>query len=107
MGREAATERKRAEEAQRQVATLRSVAALANAAAHEINNPLAVVVGHLELEVARTQDAETRLRLTKARAAAERIREIVARMHNVTGLEIADDPPGLPDRLDLDRSTEL
>ncbi|MBM4442789.1 MAG: PAS domain S-box protein [Candidatus Rokubacteria bacterium] len=100
-------DRKQAEAGEREVATLRSVAALANAAAHEINNPLAAMVGHLDLETFRTEDPATRERLEKARHAATRIREIVARMHHVTRLEIAPDPPGLPDRLDLKRSGEL
>ncbi|HYE93429.1 MAG TPA: PAS domain S-box protein [Terriglobales bacterium] len=100
-------DRKQAEAAEREVATLRSVAALANAAAHEINNPLAAMVGHLDLEALRTEDPATRERLEKARHAAIRIREIVARMHRVTRMEIAPDPPGLPDRLDLKRSGEL
>ena len=99
-------DRKHAEEAERRVATLNSVAALANAAAHEINNPLAVLVGHLDIEMGRTWDPQTRERLAKARAAAQRIREIVAQMHNVTRLEIAPDPPGLPDRLDFGRSSD-
>jgi PAS domain S-box-containing protein len=98
--------RKHAEEAERKVETLRSVAALANAAAHEINNPLAIMVGYLDIAVLRTQDEATRERLAKVLAAALRIREIVARMHRITRLEIADDPPGLPERLDIGRSTD-
>jgi PAS domain S-box-containing protein len=98
--------RKHAEEAERKGETLRSVAALANAAAHAINNPLAIMVGHLEIEALRTQDPATRERLAKVRAAAQRIRDIVARMRRITRLEIADDPPGLPERLDIDRSTD-
>ena len=43
------TSQRRADEAERRAETLRAVAQLANAAAHEINNPLAVIVGRLEL----------------------------------------------------------
>mgnify|MGYP003536488912 CR=1 FL=1 len=43
------TNQGRADEAERRAETLRAVAKLANAAAHEINNPLAVIVGRLEL----------------------------------------------------------
>jgi hypothetical protein len=53
-----------------------------------------------------TQDAATQERLAKIRAAAQRIREIVAHMHRLTRIEIADDPPGLPDRIDIDRSSD-
>src|SRR5204862_4595977 len=49
------TDRKRAEEA----TALRSVAELANAAAHEINNPLSVIVGELDL-IGRGRDAPER-----------------------------------------------
>ena len=101
------SDRKHAEEAERHIEALRSVAALANAAAHEINNPLAVMVAHVDIEALRTQDPETQKRLAKIRAAAQRIREIVAHMHRVTRVELAADPPGLPDRLDLDRSSDL
>lgn len=74
-----------------------SVARLANAAAHEINNPLMVIIGNLEL-VAR--DAETtpfaQARVQAALEAAERIREVVHCMHHVARLEVV-----LPDMLDL------
>src|SRR5205807_1429427 len=43
------TERKRAEATEREALALRSVTQLANAAAHEINNPLSIIVGHLEM----------------------------------------------------------
>src|SRR4029453_8173799 len=43
------TNQRRADEAERRAETLRAVAKLANAAGHEINNPLAVIVGRLEL----------------------------------------------------------
>jgi vancomycin permeability regulator SanA len=64
------------------------------------------MVAHLDIEAARTEDPVTLEQLAKARGAADRIREIVARMHRVTRVQIAADPPGLPDRLDFNRSTE-
>src|SRR5207237_4988113 len=43
------TDRRRMEEARRQAELLQHVASLAHAAAHEINNPLAVISGHVDL----------------------------------------------------------
>jgi CheY-like chemotaxis protein len=92
------TERKRAEEA----TALRSVADLANAAAHEINNPLTVIVGQLEL-IGRGLDIGGRIE--QAGAAAARIRDIVSHMVQITHLEPSPDwPAGLPRMLDIRRS---
>lgn len=79
-----------------------AVARLANAAAHEINNPLTVIIGSLEL-VAREAEATplTRDRVEAALEAAERIREIVRCMHQVARLEIVSARRNLPDMLDL------
>jgi len=44
---------RRMEEARRQAELLQHVASLAHAAAHEINNPLAVIYGQIDL-IART-----------------------------------------------------
>jgi signal transduction histidine kinase len=93
------TDRKRAEEA----ATLRSVAELANAAAHRINNPLSVIVGDLELMV---HGHATPERLARARAAAESIREIVADMLRITRVASARGAPDVPPMLDLGGSGE-
>lgn len=63
------TDRKRAEAAEREAAALRSVASLATAAAHEINNPLTVVLGALEmLERRSVLDDATKQRFDRARA---------------------------------------
>lgn len=79
-----------------------AVARLANAAAHEINNPLTVIIGNLEL-VAR--DAETtpfaQARVQAALEAAERIREVVHCMHHVARLEVVASSPNSSDMLDL------
>ncbi len=92
------TERKRAEEA----TTLRSVAELANAAAHEINNPLTVIVGQLEL-ISRGDDVAGRI--VDAQTAADRIRDIVKHMVRITHLEPSPGwSPDLPRMLDIRRS---
>jgi PAS domain S-box-containing protein len=93
------TDRKRAEEA----TTLRSVAELANAAAHEINNPLTVILGELHLMQREVRPAVDRIE--EARAAVMRIRDIVKHMVQVTRLEPSTGwPPGLPPMLDIRRS---
>jgi PAS domain S-box-containing protein len=99
------TERKRTEEAARRAETLLSVTRLANAAAHEINNPLTAILGPLQILEKEQQDgSESRRRLTMALRSAERIRLIVARMQSITKLEIADQTADLPERLDLLKS---
>lgn len=100
------TERRRVEEAGRQAAAVLSVARLAHAAAHEINNPLAVIAGQAQLLI-KEWEAEPELtrRLQRTLDAAWRIRDIVARMQVITKLEIVDQSPDLPERLDLKSST--
>ncbi len=92
------TDRKRAEEA----TALRSVAELANAAAHEINNPLTIVLGQLELIEKGKNVAEG---IRRVRTAALRIRDIVNHMTRITRLERPEaSSPALPRMLDLRRS---
>lgn len=92
------TDRKRGEEAK----ALRSVAELANAAAHEINNPLTVIIGELDLTNAAD---DITARIARMKAAAERIRDIVKRMVQITRLESSTEWSGdLPPMLDLRRS---
>jgi PAS domain S-box-containing protein len=99
------TERKRADEAARQAETLLSVTRLANAAAHEINNPLTTILLPLQLLALEQPDgSESKRRLKVAIDAAERIRLIVARMQQIMKLEVADQSADLPQRLDLLRS---
>jgi PAS domain S-box-containing protein len=99
------TELKRAEHLARQAEALRSVAQLANAAAHEINNPLAVVAGHLDLLARQHSDDPLAVRrIEKATEAVERIRTIVDSMGKITRLERLDSGPHLPPQLDLRRS---
>jgi PAS domain S-box-containing protein len=99
------THRKRIEAAMRERDTLRSVASLAAGAAHEINNPLAVVVGQVQL-LADELVGAARQRIPEILEATDRIRAIVARMRHVTRVELLEETPGLPAMLDLRRSSE-
>jgi PAS domain S-box-containing protein len=99
------THRKRIEAAMRERDTLRSVASLAAGAAHEINNPLAVVVGQVQLLTDEVV-GPARQRIPEILEATDRIRAIVARMRHVTRLELLEETPGLPAMLDLRRSSE-
>jgi len=99
------THRKKAEAAIRERDTLRYVASLAAAAAHEINNPLTALMGHAQL-LANETDAKSRGRVDEMLKAVSRIQEIVTRMKRVTRIELTDDPLYLPEMLDLSRSSE-
>jgi PAS domain S-box-containing protein len=100
------TERRRTEETTRQAEALLSVTRLAHTAAHEINNPLAAIVGQLQLLVRqRDDDPELAARLQRTLESVWRIRDIVARMQRITRLELVDQSPGLPEILDLTKST--
>ena len=98
------TEKRRADAALREAATLRSVASLAVAAAHEINNPLTVVSGELQL-LAREVGARWSGRIASMLEALERIREVVLRMNRITRLEPAERQRHLPEMLDLEKSS--
>jgi nitrogen-specific signal transduction histidine kinase len=98
------TERKRAEEAERREETLRSVARLASAAAHEINNPLAIIMGNVEI-ISQQVDPAVSDRIRPTLDAIERIRLIVHRMTTITNLEFSQQSPSLPEMLDLRRSS--
>jgi signal transduction histidine kinase len=98
------TDRKRAERAERRAETLRSVASLANAAAHELSNPLTVIVTTLQA-AARRLDGEPalRARLDRALDATRDIGAILRRMSRITGLDDAEASPPVPALLDLER----
>ena len=93
----------RIRQAERESAGLRAVMHLANAAAHKINNPLAVVVGQLHF-LAKDPSVPA-ARVTAIQDAADRIREIVQQMLRITRLELVQPRPHVPEMLDLERST--
>ena len=85
---------------------LDSVARLANAAAHEINNPLMVILAQVEM-LAATVPPRDRHRIESCRLAIERIAAIVDSMSRLTRLEPATGwPPELPAMLDLRRCAQ-
>jgi PAS domain S-box-containing protein len=98
------TDQRRADDAERRADTLRAVAQLANAAAHEINNPLAVIVGRLEL-LRRDLTIDQRGRLVPIVEASKQIARIITHMGRLTRLETQDDLSVSP-MLDLRRSSE-
>ncbi|MBM4440168.1 MAG: PAS domain-containing protein [Candidatus Rokubacteria bacterium] len=100
------SESKRAQAALQQAASLASVAALANAAAHEINNPLAIIIGNLEMFARRPETTPVAaVRMEAMLAAARRIAGIINSMQRITHLENATTNPELPVMLDLHRSS--
>jgi signal transduction histidine kinase len=79
---------------------------LAAAAGHEINNPLMIIQGHLELMLKdEPLPAQWRERLTTAVEAAQRIHEIIRHMAHITRLELEEARDNLPQSLDLRRSS--
>ncbi|HEY7249727.1 MAG TPA: PAS domain S-box protein [Methylomirabilota bacterium] len=96
------TEQKAADE-------LRTIARLANGAAHEINNPLALVVGRLEMLLDDGGLApDLRERIVQIHAAAERIREIVVDMTHLTRVQLYEHTgSGLPEMIDIRKSAAV
>ncbi len=93
---------------QRAADELRSMARLANAAAHEINNPLTLVLGRLAmLREDPSLGPEARGRVAQILAAAERIREIVVDMNHLTRIQLFEHAGrGLPEMIDIRKSAE-
>jgi PAS domain S-box-containing protein len=93
--------------ARREVLDLRAITLVANAAAHEINNPLTVIVGSIELLQRRlgVDTTETKW-IDRAIDASQRIREIIARMTRITRVEASAGFPGVPAMLDIRRSSD-
>ena len=78
---------------------------LANAAAHEINNPLLVITGNLELLARRLPaDDPNHEPIQRTLEACRRITDMVAHMGRITRLEVRDEWPGLSAILDLKKS---
>jgi PAS domain S-box-containing protein len=99
------THRKQAEAAIRELDLRRYVTSLASAAAHEINNPLTVIVGYVQL-LADEVDATGRGRIDEMLKAVSRIQEIVTRMKRVKRVELTEKVLYLPEMLDLSRSSD-
>jgi DNA-binding response OmpR family regulator len=103
-----AVERVRAERARQEAEALQAVNRLARAAAHEINNPLTIVSGQLQLLAEKFErEGRTCPRVGSALGALDRIRRIVVLMNQITRLETREFPSGLPEILDLWRSAGL
>ena len=86
---------------------LRSVAQLALATAHEINNPLTVIIASLQLMTSRGQvPPEAAAYVERAIRAGEQIRDIVRNMSRITRLELSRQAPQLPPVLDLRKSSD-
>jgi PAS domain S-box-containing protein len=93
--------------ARREVLDLRAVNLVANAAAHEINNPLTVIVGSLELLQRRlTPEGPESRWIERAVDSAQRIREIISRMTHITKVQPSGSFPGVPAMLDIQRSSD-
>ena len=101
-----AIERKRAEEATRQAEALRAVMRLAHAAAHEIHNPLMVIVGRLQMLARQLESvAPSHRQIEQALGSAWEIRNIISRMERIVQLESYSPSPGPPEILDLEKSS--
>jgi PAS domain S-box-containing protein len=99
------TDRRRMEEARREADLLQHVASLAHAAAHEINNPLAVIHGSVDL-IARAAEADMAPRIEACRESIARIAEILDRMNHLARLQLSQGwPADLPPMLDLKASS--
>jgi PAS domain S-box-containing protein len=102
------SDRQRRETAEREAESLRAVAKLANAAAHEINNPLTVVGGNLQLLAERLRDRPELARyFERGERSVRQIAEMIHQMTRITRLTplTAVDTAGVP-TLDLRRSSE-
>jgi PAS domain S-box-containing protein len=102
------SDRQRREAAEREAESLRSVTKLANAAAHEINNPLTVVGGNLQLLAERLRDRpELGRYFERGERAIRQIADMISHMTRITRLTPLSgvDTGGVP-TLDLRRSSE-
>lgn len=102
------SDRQRREAAEREAESLRLVAKVANAAAHEINNPLTVVGGNLQLLSERLRDRPELLRyFERGEKAVRQIADMITQMTHITRLTPLTglDTGGVP-TLDLRLSSE-
>ncbi|HSL50592.1 MAG TPA: PAS domain S-box protein [Candidatus Deferrimicrobiaceae bacterium] len=100
------TDIKRSDARAGEAEALRSVGQLALATAHEINNPLTVIIASLQLMIARGQvGADAAAYVQRAIRSAEQIRDTVRNMSRITRLELSRQAPHLPPVLDLGKSS--
>lgn len=100
------TDIKRSDARAGEAEALRSVGQLALATAHEINNPLTVIIASLQLMIARGQvGADAAAYVQRAIRSAEQIRDTVRNMSRITRLELSRQAPQLPPVLDLGKSS--
>ena len=100
------TDIKRSDALAGEAEALRSVGQLALATAHEINNPLTIIIGSLQLMLARGQVPEdASVAIQRVIKSAEQIRDTVRNMSRITRLELSRQAPQLPPVLDLRRSS--
>jgi signal transduction histidine kinase len=102
------TDRKKAEAAQREAEELRTITTLATTTAHEINNPLLVIRGRLEMLGPRLpEDSTERKWIEQSLAAVSRIQEMVARMQRIARVEYLEgDSRSLPRLFDLRKASD-
>lgn len=101
------TDIKRSDARAGEAEALRSVGQLALATAHEINNPLTVIIASLQLLQTRGQVAEEAADyVQRVIKSAEQIRDIVRNMSRITRLELSRQAPQLPPVLDLRKSSD-
>jgi PAS domain S-box-containing protein len=101
-----AVERLAGEEVRREAASLRSVNLLAQAAAHEINNPLAIIMGYTQMLEDRLPPATEEGNWARTCGnAAVRIRDAVGRLSRIVRIESTLPTGTLPPILDTERST--
>ena len=95
-----------AETTDRETSELRAATLLARAAAHEINNPLAVVLGYLQLMATRlAPDAKESAWVRHMTDACGRIRDSVGRFNSLTKIESTTPVRGASAMLDSARSS--
>ncbi|HKZ04177.1 MAG TPA: LytS/YhcK type 5TM receptor domain-containing protein [Methylomirabilota bacterium] len=101
-----ARERLAAEAAVRESSELRAATLVARAAAHEINNPLAVILGYLQLLNGRLPaDSREKAWSMQMLEAGARIRDAVARLNRVIRVHETPTSEGTPAMLDSIRSS--
>jgi len=102
------TDRKKAEAAQREAEELRTITTLATTTAHEINNPLLVVKGRLEMLGPRLpEDSTERKWIEQSLEAVSRIQEMVARMQRIARVQYLEgESRSLPRLFDLRKASD-